>query len=83
MNKAVKACGADIGMSAAWLSTHSLRRGGSCAMAAAKLGDKFRKLFCAWKSDTHKIYKDPMPRACASVATRMLNAKFESAGTRT
>ena len=82
MNAAVKACAVDIGLAAGYMSTHSLRRGGSQAMAEAELGDEFRKLFCAWVSDTHEIYKNPEPAKCKQVAAKMWNAKDTTGGLR-
>ena len=82
VNSAVKVAGADVGLSARFMGTHSLRRGGSNAINAAGFGDDFRKTFCAWLSDCHKIYKDPEPSACVGVARRMWEAKDTSGGLR-
>jgi len=82
VNAAVKKCAIDIGLAATHMSTHSLRRGGSQAMAEANLGDEFRKLFCAWVSDTHEIYKNPNPARCSRVAARMWNARDNTGGLR-
>ena len=80
--QARKVAGADVGLSARFMGTHSLRRGGSNAINAVGFGDNFRKTFCAWLSDCHKIYKDPQPLACVGVARRMWEAKDTSGGLR-
>ena len=82
VNSAVKLCGSDAGMAAAYLSTHSLRRGGSQAMSDAGLGDEFRKLFCAWITETHQIYKNPEPERCRGVAKAMWEAENRTGGLR-
>ena len=51
-------------------------------MSEANLGDEFRKLFCAWVSDTHEIYKNPHPGRCVDVARAMWNARDETGGLR-
>jgi len=82
VNAALKVAAVDVGTSAAHISTHSLRRGGSNAINYAKLGDAFRQEFCAWRSETHQLYKDPTPEACAGVTQRMWDAEDQSHGLR-
>lgn len=82
VNRAVKACADGVGMSSRHLSTHSLRRGGSVAMQAAELGDELRREFCAWRSSTHQVYKDPLASRCKDVARRMWGAEPKSMGLR-
>ena len=82
VNAGVKAAAVDIGLGARHMSTHSLRRGGSVALDAGGFGSEFRKMYAAWNSETHQIYRDPLPRLCVGVAKGMWNAKVESAGLR-
>ena len=82
VNAAVKACAVDIGMAPRHMSTHSLRRGGSVALDAGGFGSEFRKMFAAWNSETHQVYRDPLPRLCTDVAKGMWRAKVETVGLR-
>ena len=78
----VKRCARACGKFPMFYSIHSLRRGGSHYIAAARISDEMRKEFCAWHSATHQIYKDPLPELYADFATRMWGADYANAGTR-
>ena len=80
VNAAIKQCAGDFGISREHMSTHSLRRGGSVAMQAAGLSDELRMEYCAWRSETHRLYKSPLPGKCKGITARMWGAVVQAVG---